>query len=141
TSIRGFDLGHRLRFLATSYGRYPATRHLSTCCRSRKSGTLPQMDRGSTGRRARSLNGNFDLTANTVRREGKVDGAAELARNELTDDAGAVFAFGGSANRRTADLAPYHQKARRLVGGTAAPTHLHPAMRGRKRTVFRGVCH
>ena len=34
TPIRGFDLGHRLRFLATSNGRCPAARHSSTRCRS-----------------------------------------------------------------------------------------------------------
>src|SRR5258708_2772555 len=90
-----------------------------------------RLKRGDRRRALPSLERNFNFAARAVRCEYQVDGAAELMRNEIADEAAAITGLDRSRNRRAAKLAPCDRQDRRGIGTGAVPAHRHSAVRAR----------
>src|SRR5262245_23073410 len=74
----------------------------------------------------------LDLAADAARQESELDGAAELARDQLADDTDAVSAVWRGGDGGAADLSPRDRQIRPRRMRSVAPADLHASVWGRQ---------
>src|SRR6266446_6383892 len=74
---------------------------------------------------------NFNFATRAIGRECQVNATAELVRDEIADEAGAITGSDRGPDRWAAKLAPCDCQDRRPIGAGAMPAHRHAAIRAR----------